>query len=352
MKSSSSPLSEKRGEQMTEVVEKKIHSHVLVGFNTDSKGDFWRPSETNQVERYENEVPLQDVLEKLFDWQAVRCPVEVILGDGRRLPYSDRHAIVHSKSEHIFKIATESYVIHQYHEWLIDNIAKILDSELRVGIAGVLRGGGGAFVTVETPEHVVSRHGVSVKSKLLAASSHDSKLATSYKMVGTILMCDNMLVANLWRQKAPWNNRHTLHSLPRLELVRESLGIRLAENATAMCDFVDSLAEITVSDEQWQQIVEELVPIPAEQREQAKSRLENKRATLHDMWNKDPRCAPWKGSGFGAFQVFNTHQLHTAGSDLTRIDRNMRNLLSTESQRSDELVIATIKSVTGTTTSN
>jgi hypothetical protein len=70
------------------------------------------------------------------------------------------------------------------------------------------------------------------------------------------------------------------------------------------------------------------------------------------MWNKDPRCAPWKGSGFGAFQVFNTHQLHTAGSDLTRIDRNMRNLLSTESQRSDELVIATIKSVTGTTTSN
>lgn len=31
-------------------------------------------------------------------------------------------------------------------------------------------------------------------------------------------------------KKAPWINRHTMHSLARVESVRESLGIQLTEN--------------------------------------------------------------------------------------------------------------------------
>jgi phage/plasmid-like protein (TIGR03299 family) len=327
--------------------ERDFLSHVLVGFGSDEKADYWRPSRTTLIERYEGEVPLDDVLEKLFDWDAVKCPVEVVMLNGRRVPIADRHAIVHSKTDKVFKFATDSYVIHQFHEWLLSNVAKILDSELVIGVAGVLRSGGGAFVTVEGSENMESRNGIEIKPKLLAASSHDSKLATSYKMVGTILRCENMLTSSLWQKKAPWNNRHTLHSLTRLDSVREVLGIQLKDNANAMCNFVDSLAEVTVTNAQWLEIVEKLVPIEDGTREQAKARLENKRLVLHDMWENDPRCNPWKGSGFGAFQVFNTHQLHIAGSGSTRIDRNMRNILSTESQRSDELILSAISSVTG-----
>lgn len=333
---------------MSIATERDFLSHVLVGFGSDEKADYWRPSITTLVERYEGEVPLDDVLKKLFDWDAVKCPVEVVMPSGRRVPIADRHAIVHSKTDKVFKFATDSYVIHQFHEWLLSNVAKILDSELVIGIAGVLRSGGGAFVTVEGSEKMESRNGIEIKPKLLAASSHDSKLATSYKMVGTILRCENMLTSSLWQKKAPWNNRHTLHSLTRLDSVREVLGIQLKDNATAMCNFVDSLAEVTVTNTQWLEIVEKLVPIADGTREQAKARLENKRLVLHDMWENDPRCNPWKGSGFGVFQVFNTHQLHIAGSGSTRIDRNMRNILSTESQRSDELILSAISSVTGT----
>lgn len=66
------------------------------------------------------------------------------------------------------------------------------------------------------------------------------------------------------------------------------------------------------------------MPIPDEALPRVKARLENKRFMFHEMWENDPRCAPWKGSGFGAFQVFNTHELHIAGQDSSRIDRNMR----------------------------
>jgi phage/plasmid-like protein (TIGR03299 family) len=316
---------------------------TLVGFKEDIINDYWGGGA--RVSRYEGAVPLDDVLGKLFNWDAIRCSVEVVHADGRRLPFSGREAIVHSKTDKVVKVATDSYVIHQYQDWLVNNVAKLLGDDLCIGIAGVLRGGGGAFIAVETPDKIESRNGIELKPKLLAASSHDSRLATSYKMVGTILRCQNMLSASLWHESAPWNNRHTLNSLVRLEEVRETLGIQLAKNAAAMCDFVDSLVDISVTDDQWQEIVERLVPIPEGTRPQLKSRQENKRVTLHDMWVNDPRCTEWKGSGFGVFQVFNTFQLHTAGKNDARVDRNMRNILSNVSLDQDENVIAVLQEV-------
>jgi phage/plasmid-like protein (TIGR03299 family) len=328
---------------MSVIDNSKSGIRTLVGFRDVLITDYWGSG--SRVGRYDGAVPLDDVLGKLFDWEAIRCPVEVVLADGRRLPFSGREAIVHNKTDKVFKVATDSYVIHQYQDWLINNVAKLLDDDLCIGIAGVLRGGGGAFVTVETPDKIESRNGIELKPKLLAASSHDSRLATSYKMVGTILRCQNMLNASLWHESAPWTNRHTLNSLLRLEQVRETLGIQLASNAAAMCDYVDSLADIAVTDEQWQQIVERLVPIPEGTRPQSKSRLENKRDTLHNMWVNDPRCAEWKGSGFGVFQVFNTHQLHIAGKNDSRVDRNMRNILSDASLEHDKDVVAVLRDV-------
>lgn len=338
---------------MIENSENNPKSHVLIGYSSEVKHSYWSAAYASKVDRYKGEVPLEDVHEKLFNWEAIQRPIEVQLADGERLPVAGQYAIIHSQSNKVFKIATDSYVIHQYQDWLVNNIEKILDCDLRIGIAGILRSGGGAFVSVETPENAVTRNGIPIKSKYLAASSHDSKLATSYKMVGTIIPCENMLVGHLWKiKKAPWINRHTMHSLARVESVRESLGIQLAENTGKMSDFVDSLAEITVTDSQWQEIVERLVPIPDEALPRVKARLENKRFMFHEMWENDPRCTPWKGSGFGAFQVFNTHELHIAGPDSSRIDRNMRNIFSDTSQQNDERILNTIMSVTGSVIKN
>lgn len=338
---------------MIENSESNPKSHVLIGYGSEVKQSYWSAAYTSKVDRYEGEVPLEDVHEKLFNWEAIQRPIEVRLADGERITVAGQHAIMHSQSNKVFKIATDSYVIHQYHEWLVNNVAKILDNDLRIGIAGMLRSGGGAFVSVETPENVVSRNDIPVKSQYLAASSHDSKLATSYKMVGTILSCENMLVSHLSQiKKAPWNNRHTMHSLTRVDSVRESIGIQLAHNTEKMCDFVDTLAEITVTESQWLEIVERLVPIPDEALPRVKARLENKRFMFHEMWENDPRCTPWKGSGFGAFQVLNTHELHIAGPDSSRIDRNMRNIFSDTSQQNDERILTTIMSVTGSLIKN
>ena len=329
---------------------KWLNSQILVGF-TDNRKPWWYQAELQGDEPtiYSGSIPLEDVTRRIFDWEAVRCPVKVDLPDRPNTLVPDKYAIVNSKTEHIFKFASKNYVIHQYQEWLVKNVATLLDNgNLQIGSAGLLRKGAGAFVSVETPENVRTRSGMEIKPKLLAASSHDSKLATIYKFVTTIVVCDNTLSMALAEiNKNVYRNRHTLNSLDRLEDVRKSLNILIA-GPEGMIDLIDSLSEIKVSDAQWQEIVERLVPVPNSSRPQVIARLENKRLELDNLWRSDPRCAPWHGSGLGVFQAFNTHSNHVAGQDSSRFERNMRKTLSNTSLKEDRKIIKVLREVTKT----
>lgn len=327
-----------------------LNNQILVGF-TDTRKPWWYQAELQGDEPtiYSGAVPLEDVTRRIFDWEAVRCPVKVDLPDRPNILVPDKYAIVNSKTGHIFKFASKNYVIHQYQEWLVTNVANLLDNgNLQIGSAGLLRNGAGAFVSIETPENVKTRCGMEIKPKLLAASSHDSKLATTYKFVTTIVVCENTLnMALAEKDSNAYRRRHTLNSLDRLEDVRASLNILIA-GPEGMIDLIDSLSEIKVSDAQWEEIVERLVPVPDSSRPQVVARLENKRFELDNLWRGDPRCAPWHGSGLGVFQAFNTHRNYFAGQDSSRFDRNMGKTLSNASLSQDMKILKTLQAVAST----
>ncbi len=327
---------------------KWLNSKILVGF-TDNRKPWWY-SEALQGDEptvYSGAVPLEDVIRRIFDWEAVRCAIKVDLPDRVGVLVPKKYAIVNSKTGHVFKIASDNYVIHQYQDWLVKRVATLLDNgNLQIGSAGLLRKGAGAFVSVETPENVKTRSGMEIKPKLLAASSHDSKLASTFKFVSTIVVCDNTLDYALAENSNSHRVRHTANSLGRLEDVRRSLDIVIA-GSEGMIDFLDSLSEIKVSESQWQEIVDRLVPVPELSRPQVVARLENKRLELDNLWRNDPRCAPWHGSGLGVFQAFNTHNNHIAGQDSSRFDRNMRKTLSNASLKADRKILGALNAVTG-----
>jgi phage/plasmid-like protein (TIGR03299 family) len=327
---------------------KWLNSQILVGF-TDDKKPWWYSEALQGGEPtiYSGAVPLEDVKRRIFDWEAIRCPIKVDLPNRSDVLVPKMYAIVNSKTGHIFKIASDNYVIHQYQDWLVKRVAALLDNgNLQIGSAGLLRKGAGAFVTVETPENVKTRSGMEIKPKLLAASSHDSKLASIYKFVSTIVVCDNTLNAALAEHSNVHRVRHTENSLGRLEDVRKSLDIVIA-GPEGMVDFLDSLSEIKVSESQWQEIVDRLVPVPDSSRPQVVARLENKRLELDNLWRNDLRCSPWHGSGLGVFQAFNTHNHHIAGQDASRFDRNMRKTLSNSSLKEDRKILDVLNAVTG-----
>ena len=333
---------------------KWLNSQILVGF-TDTEKPWWYQAEMQGDEPtiYSGAVPLEDVKRRIFDWEAVRCAIKVDIPDRLDVLVPKMYAIVNSKTGHVFKIASDNYVIHQYQDWLVKKVATLLDNgNLQIGSAGLLRKGAGAFVSVETPENVKTRSGMKIKSKLLAASSHDSKLASTYKFVSTIVVCDNTLNwALAEKYSEPYRMRHTANSLGRLEDVRKSLDIVIA-GSEGMLDFLDTLSEIKVSDSQWQEIVERLVPVPDPSRPQVVARLKNKHLELDNLWRSDPRCAPWHGSGLGVFQAFNTHRNHVAGQDASRFDRNMSKTLSNTSLKEDKKILKVLREVTRTSIGN
>ena len=112
-----------------------------------------------------------------------------------------------------------------------------------------------------------------------------------------------------------------------------------------MVDFVDSLADVSVTDAQWQEIVERLLPIKDEHKGNIRQKMLNKREAIDAMYRNDQRCAPWTGTALGAFQAFNTHELHIAGPDRNRFDRNFSRVISRIGEKRDVSTIDVILTV-------
>ena len=292
-----------------------LNSNILVGFTKKNDHPWWYSKSRQPTEPtvYPGAIPSEDVERRIFNWEAQERPVYVGGPNGEVLELQDRKAIVHGATNHLFKIALNEYEIHQYQDVLFKTVKDILDDgELHIGSAGLLRRGAGAFVTVEPSENLLAQCGLELKPRLLAATSHDSKLATTYKMVGTIVVCDNTLAMALAENGPRYKARHTKNSKIRLGDIREALGLKIATSGEELVQFIDEA-----------------------------------------LWTSDERCAPWNGSALGVFQVFNTYRLHIAGGATDkenesekRFDRNMANLLSGASLQSDKEILDAITAVT------
>ena len=333
-----------------------LNNNILVGF-TEKNGRPWWYLENRQPDEptvYPGAIPSEDVKRRIFNWVAQERPAYFGGPNGEVLESKDRKAIVHGDSNELFQFARRNYEIHQYQDVLFEKVQDILDDgELHIGTAGLLRRGAGAFMTVEPSKNLLAQCGLELKPRLLSATSHDSKLATTYKMVATIVVCDNTLAMALAESGPRYKARHTKNSKIRVGDVREALGLQIAASGEELVRFIDELADITVSEIQWQQIVERLVPIPKASLPRVSARLENKRDQLDALWTSDYRCAPWTGSGLGVFQAFNTYRLHIAGGATEtendpekRFERNMTNLLSGASLKSDKEILDAITMVT------
>jgi hypothetical protein len=64
-----------------------------------------------------------------------------------------------------------------------------------------------------------------------------------------------------------------------------------------------------------------------------------KREQLHDLWHKDPRVTPWKGTAWGVVQAVNTWQTHVQTvRGAHRFERQMTNAL--DGSTGDALALA------------
>ena len=116
---------------------------------------------------------------RLFYWEAVsrRVAVEVPAGfdtmthlstQGAPVRWAvveDTQAICRSDEEQgkVMGIFAPGYAKHQFREWLLTTVANVLDDNLSISSAGLLRGGAIAWVEVSVPESITTPEGVTFR---------------------------------------------------------------------------------------------------------------------------------------------------------------------------------------------
>lgn len=321
---------------------------------------------------YSGPVPIEAVRERLFNWDAVkasmtaRVPTTAGSLDGfdgvndEDGPYVEidvptRKAIVRNDTNEVLGVFSKSYKIHQYHEWLVNNVADLIDSEVQIDSAGLLKNGGVAWVSVSLPETVSTTSEFAVRPRLLCYTSHSGVFATTYSRGVGAPVCDNTLDFQIGRSSNKFKVKHSRHSIGRLVDAREVLQI-LHSDCDEMTEFFDKLADWSVTDQEFRNIVDRLEPVPSENvdldgkvsNQKAITHSERRRSEIFNMYNHDARSSSWKGSALGALQAFNTwdQQVRSVRGG-QRVESQMFSTLNGHVRKYNAEILNAISSATG-----
>jgi phage/plasmid-like protein (TIGR03299 family) len=304
-----------------------LNTQTLIGF-TEKRGNAWHYQEALQggePNHYPGAIPVGDVERRLFDWEAESESVYV-LRNGVPVAIPNKQAVSVNEGGvlgDVLGVFSEIYRPHQYKPWLLDNVGKILDDgELSIGSAGQLKNRAQAWVSVEVPENIETPEGVTFRPNLIACTSFDGSLATTYKRTATVVVCDNTLRAGLNSDGGLFRLKHTSNSLDRIADAREALEI-VYSTADEFSAEVARLCATEVSDEVWNKLVNVISPLP-EEKGRSRTLALNKQDALFDLYRSDDRVAPWAGTAFGVLQATNTYAHHiksVRGASVTQRNR-------------------------------
>lgn len=304
-----------------------LNTNTLIGY-TAKRGTAWHyraDEQGTEPNHYTGAIPVADVERRLFNWVGVEGEVHATaLTDTGVLSSTDpdRKAIMRSDTGAILGIFKSGYRVHQYTDWLIDNVSQLLDADLAIGSAGLLKGGAQAWVQIEMEDTMIAGEGVEFRPFLTAATSMDGSLATTYMVGAQVVICDNTLSAATRSADGKFKVRHSVNSLSKIGSVRDALSIvhTVADDFSAQ---VKELCAQVVTDDQWAAFVAAYTA-PSSNSQRSKTIQERKSGDLNRMWRYDERVAPWKGSAYGVLAAVNTYVHHEQTvRGATRAERNM-----------------------------
>jgi phage/plasmid-like protein (TIGR03299 family) len=299
---------------MSEETSEWLNQNVLVGY-TDKRGTAWHYRASDQGDEpnhYPGPIPVEDVRRRLFHWDVLEGSLVARFDDGSEATDPSRKVLARSDTGDVLGIFKQSYTVHPYSEWLIDNVETILDEGLAIGSAGLLRKGAVGWVQIEM-EDTLKSCDVEFRPFLTAATSLDGSLATTYMTGAQVVVCDNTLQAARSSADHVTKIRHSVKSLNRVADVREALDLVITLGDAYVAE-IEQLNKRKVSQKLWESFVAAYTK-PAEKPGKEPSKLALTMSAkaadqLHDLWNNDERVTPWKGTEYGVLAAVNTHQHH------------------------------------------
>lgn len=265
-----------------------------------------------------------------------------------------RKSIVRLDTMDTFGIFKQGYKLHNYGEWLVDNVDLLLDGGLEIGTVALTKGGARALLQAELPDSRAAEapgaEPVPHRPHITAATSMDGSIATTYGVGTRVLICENELSLAGYRSLVKdfssfTKIRHSSNSLARIGQVRESLGLVVEEIGDAFDKQFRELVSQYVSDAKWDEVVRSYTGVDKAKEGRSKTMAQGKVDALNTLWREDERAAPWKNSAYGVLAAFNTAQHHVFGSDKGRTERNQDRIIQDEWQKFDGNVLSMLASV-------
>lgn len=326
---------------MTAETQTWLEQNIRAGFTAERGPAWWWAGDP--VSQYEGAVPREEAM-RLLGFEVAEGPVFTRLADGTELIDVTRKSIVRPDTKTILGMPGTGYKIHDYVEWLINNVFTMMDGHAEIGSVGLLKGSALAFVQIEFPQ-TMQHAGEKFRPFITAVSSLDSSTATTYKSGCTRVACDNALSAFLRERTAALRKRHTSGSTVNATELREHFNVQLETIAEDYVAELDALLNVEVSDKQWAEFLDLHVPIP-EEKGRAKTIATNKHDALNELYFKDPRVAPWAGSEWGALMSVSTFDQHEASFKGTnRVERNALAFLEGKTTRQEAEARRVLESV-------
>lgn len=342
---------------MSQETSKWLNENVLIG-QTDKRGNVWHYRADLQTpvmlkngeivigNHYSGFIPTEHVIERLFGFNAVKADLFADV-NGMRVQIPGHSALIADDNGQILGVNGISHQPHQLKEWLLDNVAAILDDGLGITSAGLLKDRKQAWVEVSVPENFKAAGDFEFRPNLLAATSFDSSIATQYGRKIQATVCDNTLNVALSEQGQTFKVKHTAHSLDRIMDVREALNL-VYSDADSFKAEVDELLNWKVNSKAWNLLIREVLPYDQpDQTKSSSTRNEKKAGDITQLYGHDERCAPWRGTALGVLQAFNTWDHHYRGvRGASRAERNMQNAISGAQAANDAYILDTLRNIT------
>lgn len=342
-----------------------LNTQTLIG-NTDHRGTAWHyraDLQAAEPNHYAGPVPVEDVRRRLFNWRAVSRQIAVELPaelenmshlneydvPARWAIIEGKQAICRSDNDAVMGIFAPGYTPHQFDDWLVTTVANILDDDLTISSAGLLRAGAVAWVEVSVPESITTPEGVEFRPNLLATTSFDGSIATTFKRTVTDVVCDNTREVALAETGQQFKVKHTRNSTARLTDARDALAL-VHTLADDFASEIQQLCATPVPDYTWRQFLDRFVPrTDADGLElvgKALTLADKKRSALERLYAHDSRVAPWSGTAHGVIQAVNTwDHWESTVRGVSRRERNMLRTITGEFGKTDRHALEVLQQV-------
>lgn len=354
-----------------------LNSMTRIGY-ADKHGRAWHYDGSSN-NHFDGPVPLESVME-LLAWEPREAQPQVSYSDiaevggelgvtthvitdtGRKAVIRPVGTLGPDDKGAVLYYPRPGYPIRGYSDWLVTKVGTLLDTntaDLAIYSAGMLRKGAQAWVQIMLTDTLTASNGIEVNPYLLAVSSLDGSLATSYSTGTNLAVCDNTVQLALSASakggtlvKIKKTSKSDANANQKIIDARDALNIVLSSGDDIIA-LINQLDAVKVSDRDWAKFLEVHAPTTDDNGESKTGRgltlAKNEQDALDTMWHFDNRVAPFAGTAWGVVQAVNTYTHHEAGvRGVERAERNADRMVSGEWAKHDALTLAELDRVLDT----